>query len=116
MKKEAVVFAFIFVGMSWVIDALHLPYGDEIWLISGIVAAFVLCLVRPNSEEAYLRCIGPIILVVFAAYIIVIKAPKLFLGVMNYRLAQLLCLLIYLSCSWFIARKRRRPVNCGSWF
>src|ERR1044072_2536267 len=73
MKKEAVVFAFIFVGMSWVIDALHLPYGDEIWLISGIVAAFVLCLVRPNSKEAYLRCIGPIILVVFAAYIIVIK-------------------------------------------
>jgi hypothetical protein len=105
MKKEAVVFALIFVSMSWVIDALHLPYADEIWLIAGVVAGFVLCLIRPNSEEGYLRCVSPIILVVFGAYIIVIKAPKLLLGIMNYRLAQLLCLLIYLSASWFFARR-----------
>jgi hypothetical protein len=105
MKKEAVVFALIFVGMTWVIEALHLPYADEIWLISGIVAAFVLYWIRPNSEEGYLRSNGAILLVVFVAYIIVIKAPKLFLGIMNYRLAQLLCLLIYLSCCWFIVKK-----------
>ena len=109
MKKEAAVFAIIFVGLTWVIEELHLPYPDEVWLISGIVAALVVYLVRPIRDEGFLKFTGPILLLVLGGYLVVAKLPRLLSGLMSYRLAALLCLAFYGGCCWIIIKKKKKP-------
>ncbi len=106
MKREAAVFGLIFVGMTWVIEHFQLPYPDEIWLISGILAALLVYWIRPFREEGYLKFTTPILLLVLGAYLIAVKAPKLLSHLMNYRLAGLLCLAFYVSCCWIIIKQR----------
>jgi hypothetical protein len=108
MKKEVAVFAFIFVGMGWIIENFNLPYADEGWLLSSVVAALVAYWFRPNLEQGYLKFTGPILLVFLAGYLIVLKAPKLLSRLMNHRLAGLLCLAFYVSCCWIVIKQREK--------
>jgi len=115
MKKEVAVFAFIFVGITWIIEELHLPHADEVWLISGIVAAVVIYWIRPAQDEGFLKFMGPLVLLVLGGYLIVAKAPKLLSGVINYRLMGLLCLAFYVCCFWIIIAKREKLKNMRQW-
>jgi len=108
MTRVVAVFTVLFVGMTWIIEYFHLPYPDEIWLISGIVAALIVYWIRPNAEEGYLEFTGPILLLVLGAYLIAVKVPKLLSGLINYRLAGLLCLAFYVGCCWIIIKQRSK--------
>jgi len=107
MKKEAAVFAFILLGATGIFDYLQSPYPDEIWLTTGILSALVAYLLRPDRQEGLLNFTGPIILLVLGAYLAVIKLPKLLSGLINYRLAGLLCLALYLTCCWLMITQRK---------
>ena len=111
MKKEAVVFAIVFLIVIWISDALRLPYQDEIWLAAGIVAALVAYWFRPDYREGYIEFTAPITLLLLVGYIIVLKAPKLLLSQWNYPYVRLLLLLIYVSTCWLAIKRRQASRN-----
>lgn len=107
MKKELIVFAVILIGIDWLLKTSQIPYADEVWLISGLFAAHIVYLIRPERDENYAKITGPVLLMVLGAYVVVLKAPILLSALINYRLAQLLCLAIYASFGWLLIKKRR---------
>ena len=110
MKKEAVVFVIVFLVVIWISDILRLPYQDEIWLAAGIVAALLAYWFRPNYREGYIKFTAPIILLLVAGYLVVLKAPKLLLKE-DYPYVRLLLLLIYASTCWLAIKRRQASRN-----
>ena len=108
IKKEVVVFGFLFVGLTSIVQYLQLPYPDELSLLSGLLAVSVSYLVRPIPEEGFVKFAAPLLLLVFGGYLIAEKGPKLLSGWVSYPMAGLLCLAIYVSLCMIMIKKRRK--------
>lgn len=106
MEREGLVFAIVLVGMVGLVKALQVPYADEVWLISGLVAGQLAYFIRRDRGESYLLFMGSVFFVVVGAYLLLLKTPVLLSELIPLWMAQLLCFAIYLSIGWCVVKKR----------
>src|SRR5690349_3407417 len=106
MEREGLVFAIVLVGMAALVKALPVPYADEVWLISGLVAGQLAYFIRRDRDERYSSFNGSVLFVVVGAYLLLLKTPVLLSELIPFSIAQLLCFGIYLSIGWSLVKKR----------
>lgn len=104
MSLAVLVFVVLFVCACWLIDAFHLPYQDELWL-SGVLASIALSIFKPAPRTGFFKDTVLYVLLIFGAYVIALKVTWMFSGFINYRLAGLMCLVLYVGC-WLLIQRR----------
>lgn len=106
MERDGLVFAIVVVGMAGLVKAFQIPYADEVWLISGLVAGQLAYFIRRDRGESYLLFMGSVFFVVVGAYLLLLKTPVLLSEWIPFSIAQLLCFAIYLSLGWSVVKKK----------
>ena len=104
---KGVVFAMSFIGVFQLIQIIAEVPRDESWLVAACLAVFVVNLIPPVPESR-LSSIRTNLLIVYGAYVLGLKIPKLFTGFVNTELLSAICFLVYfVICFLWIQRRRR---------
>ena len=108
MNKHTAILGTVLVIVSALPRMLDISYGDEVWLLLGLIAVQIAYLVRADSRQGYLSYTLPLVLLILGGYLIALKTPRLLAERMNYTIAQLLCLAFYAIGGWFLLRRATR--------
>jgi hypothetical protein len=82
------------------------------FLLSGFVAVLVVYWIPPIPKETYIHWIGTHFVLLLGAFLFLFKVPSLFSSFLSYQSAQVLCILVYSICCWFLIRRSSRsPVK-----
>ena len=79
-----------------------------LFLTLGFLAIVVVYWIPPRPRENYVRWIAGNSVLLFGLFLFVFKIPWVFSSFLNYRLAQVLCIGIYVTCCWFLIRLKER--------
>jgi hypothetical protein len=105
MRRVAVFMIFL-LGLSEIMDGLGLLPPDEAWVIAGSLGMLVSYWVRPIPNQSYLRWIVSCSLLLWGAYLFLLKAPRFFAAALGFWLAAGFCFVLYFAFAFFLIRRR----------
>jgi hypothetical protein len=78
------------------------------FLVSGFVAVLAIYWIPPIPAESYVRWIATHTVLLFGVFLFLFKIPSLFSSFLSYGSAQIISILVYCICCWFLMRQKKR--------